>query len=183
MRVAHWSLVVCALSVPRATQADTVSAAAPNGAGERPAPAMIPAAGLASVTDETPANDLRHAVGFGGLTAAATTGPLRFGGPNAAGPIVLPRLEMPAAPSSTIIGLPTRADIADAGTSGLVAVDQVLPQGLLGDPYASAPASSPAGAIRNQLAALASSVSLPGTLALMGLAMVGLGLSIRRKDP
>lgn len=73
---------------------------------------------------------------------------------------------------------------ADAGSGGTVAlIDQPFRQDLPGDPaIALHDAAVAGGGLRGRLIAAFGTISLPGTLALMGIAMVGLGLSIRRKD-
>lgn len=179
---------VC-LGVPgAAAHADVVFTTTLAGSNESP-PNASTATGTATVIYETAGNGFRYDIVFSGLTTSIAAGHIHFDDPatpNPNGPVILGFGNVPATTSGRFGGFLTQADIETtpaAIATGLDTIAEILQQGLSGNLYVNLHnATFPGGEIRGDLVADTSAISLPGTSALMGVALLGLGLGMRRRN-
>ncbi len=166
------ALVLGLGTVPAVAHANFTMEAVLTGAAEVPV-VTTPGLGLATVTFDSAANELRYSITFSNLLGPANAGHIHAGGPADRGPVILPftRPGPPAATLGSFSGTLTAADlIPDVGT-GINTFADAVRAIESGNAYVNIHSTTfPEGEIRGQLRP----VPEPTGLLLMGLGAAGL---------
>ena len=176
-------LTVASLAVSVPARADFVAMTSLSGTNEVPNPVVTDAFGDAMVSFNTAANTLTYMVNYYNLSGPATGGHIHFAPIGSNGPIVLPFVPGPVDTSGMVNGVLTNSNITAAAIAlGLTDISLIAAEIQAGNTYVNIHSSVyPAGEIRGQLAT-AEPIPEPGSVALVGLGLIGtLVLKRRRK--